>query len=149
MRLAQRLRQEGLEVYGFGERKVVEAFRNACNCFIYVVNLPEAAPEEKKDGTAPAGTVMEKKDSPNQAGKIIAGAIGEPDADGWYSLVSVGQRIQGAHPDLDPRSHGCANLITLVEKSGGFDVPNERCAVHVGREVAARKGSSAGKESAR
>ncbi len=135
-------------MYGFGERKVVEAFRNACNRFIYVENLPEAAPEEKKDGTAPAGTGMEKKDSPNQAGKIIAGAIGEPDADGWDSLVSVGQRIQGEHPDLDPRSYGCANLSTLVEKSGGFDVRKERGAVHVRRKAVARKGLAAGKGSA-
>ena len=28
-RLAQRLREEGLVVYGFGERKAIEAFRNA------------------------------------------------------------------------------------------------------------------------
>ena len=54
-RLAQRLREEGLEVYGFGERKAVKAFRNACNRFIYVENLLEAGPEEKKSGAAPAG----------------------------------------------------------------------------------------------
>ena len=35
-RLAQRLREEGIEVYGFGEKKTPEAFRNACNRFIYV-----------------------------------------------------------------------------------------------------------------
>ena len=32
-RLAQRLREDGLVVYGFGERKTPEAFRNACNQF--------------------------------------------------------------------------------------------------------------------
>ena len=146
-RLAQRLREEGLEVYGFGERKAVEAFRNACNRFIYVENLLEAEPEEKKDGAAPAGTAAPKKDPPSKARKIIAGAIGEPDADGWENLGSIGHRIQGAHPDFDPRSYGCANLSTLVEKSGGFDARKERGAVHVRRKVAARKGSSAGKGS--
>ena len=54
-RLAQRLRENGLEVYGFGERKTPESFRNACNRFIYVENLIEAG-VEKADGetSAPA-----------------------------------------------------------------------------------------------
>ena len=77
-RLAQRLREEGLEVYGFGERKAVEAFRNACTRFIYVENLLEAETDEKKDGGAPAKTAAQKKVSPSKARKIIAGAIGEP-----------------------------------------------------------------------
>ena len=147
-RLAQRLREEGLEVYGFGERKAVEAFRNACNRFIYVENLLDAGPEENKAGAAAARTAAQKKDPPSKARKIIAGAIGEPDADGWENLASVGHRIQGAHPDFDPRSYGCANLSTLVEKSGGFDIRKERGAVHVRRKVVARKGSGAGRGSA-
>ena len=147
-RLAQRLREEGLEVYGFGERKAVEAFRNACNRFIYVENLLVAGPGERKDGAVPAGTTAQNKDSPKRARKIIAGAIGDPDADGWENLASVGQRIQGAQPDFDPRSYGCANLSTLVEKSGDFDIRKERGAVHVRRKVAARKGSAVGKGSA-
>ena len=146
-RLAQRLREEGLEVYGFGERKAVEAFRNACNRFIYVENLLEVGAGDRKDGAEPAGAATLKKDPPNKAREIIAGAIGEPDVDGWENLGSVGQRIQGAHPDFDPRSYGCANLSTLVEKSGGFDVRKERGAVHVRRKVAARKGLVAGKRS--
>ena len=125
-RLAQRLREEGLEVYGFGERKAVEAFRNACNRFIYVENLLDADPEEKKGGATPARAAAQKKDPPSKARKIIADAIGEPDADGWENLSSVGSRIQGVHPDFDPRSYGCANLSRLVEKSGGFDIRKDR-----------------------
>ena len=72
-RLAQRLREEGLEIYGFGERKAVEAFRNACNRFIYVENLLEAEPEEKKDGAAPTRTAAHKKDPPEQGPKDHCG----------------------------------------------------------------------------
>ena len=147
-RLAQRLREEGLEVYGFGERKAVEAFRNACNRFIYVENLLDAEPEEKKGSATPAKAAAQKKAPPGKASKIIAGAIVEPDADGWENLANVGHRIQGAHPDFDPRSYGCANLSTLVEKSGGFDVRKEPGAVLVRRKVAAPKGSGAGQVSA-
>lgn len=45
-RLAQRLRENGKLVLGFGERKTPEAFRSACNRFIYVENLGPAATEE-------------------------------------------------------------------------------------------------------
>ena len=67
------------------------------------------------------------------------------DADGWENLGSVGQRIQGAHPDFDPRSYGCANFSTLVDRSGGFDIRKKAGRVHVRRNVAARKGAAASK----
>ena len=51
-RLAQRLREDGLVVYGFGERKTPEAFRNACSRFIYLENIVEAEPANKKSATA-------------------------------------------------------------------------------------------------
>ena len=144
-RLAQRLREEGLEVYGFGERQAVEAFRNACSRFIYVENLVEA---EAGKGSAEPAKNAERKDPPRKARKIIADAIGEPDADGWESLGSVGQRIQGAHPDFDPRSYGCANLSTLVERSGGFDIRKDSNNVHVRRKATARKGSGTASDAA-
>ena len=53
-RLAQRLREDGLPVYGFGERKTPEAFKNACNRFIYVENLVAASPD-KASAAAGAG----------------------------------------------------------------------------------------------
>jgi len=117
-RLAQRLREEGLEVYGFGERKAVEAFRNACNRFIYVENLTEAG-AEKDSGEGNAGKETEP---PSKAVKIIATAIEGSDDDGWANLSDVGKRILAAAPDFDPRSYGCRNLSTLVEKSGGFEI---------------------------
>jgi hypothetical protein len=45
-RLAQRLREEGLVVYGFGERKTPDAFVQACDKFIYNDVLRMAEPQE-------------------------------------------------------------------------------------------------------
>ncbi|MDT8343099.1 MAG: NYN domain-containing protein [Thermohalobaculum sp.] len=53
-RLSQRLREEGLKVYGFGERKTPEAFRNACTRFIYVENLGPDTPDDVKPDAGPA-----------------------------------------------------------------------------------------------
>ena len=50
-RLAARIREQGLDVYGFGEQKTPESFRRACKRFIYTENLlPQG------DGLVPSGT---------------------------------------------------------------------------------------------
>ena len=82
-RLAQRLREDGLPVYGFGERKTPEAFKNACNRFIYVENLVAASPDR---ASAAAGAGSEKKESPKKAVRIIARAMEDSDDDGWTHL---------------------------------------------------------------
>ena len=147
-RLAQRLREEGMDVYGFGERKTPEAFRNACNRFIYVENLLDDGSEDKNGGAPSTKTGEQKKHRPNKARKLIASAIGEPDDDGWENLGRVGHRIQGAQPDFDPRSYGCANLSTLVEKSGGFEIrKDESGAVHIRRKPARGQASGGTKKS--
>ena len=116
-RLAQRLREDGQLVYGFGERKAPETFRNACNRFIYVENLVEATME--KEGTD--GDTASMKESLKDAANIIAKALEETDDD-WTNLGTVGSRIVGAAPDFDPRTYGCSNLSTLVTKCGGFEM---------------------------
>ena len=135
-RLAQRLREDGLVVYGFGERKTPEAFRSACNRFIYVENLIEAE-EEKGDGkTAATPPSAAKKEPPSKAVKIIARALEESDDDGWVNLGIVGTRIFGTTPDFDPRTYGCPNLSALGTKSGGFEIrKGPGNAVHIRRKA--------------
>ena len=139
-RLAQRLREDGLVVYGFGERKTPEAFRNACSRFIYLENILEAEPET---GSAATGAARRKKKPPKKAVPIIAKAMEDGGDDGWVHLGTVGSRILGAAPDFDPRSYGCVNLSTLAEKSGGFEVrKGPGNAIHVRRKADA--GGTAG-----
>ena len=139
-RLAQRLREDGLQVYGFGERKTPEAFRNACTRFIYVENLVEAVAE--KGGASSTTATAAEKQPPSKAVKIVVKAMEGADDDGWVDLGSVGKLIYGAAPDFDPRTYGCPNLSTLVTRSGGFELlkePGE--SVYIRRKPAARKPS--------
>ena len=79
--------------------------------------------------------------------KIIAKAIEDSDDDGWVHLGGVGSRIQGAAPDFDPRTYGCPNLSTLVEKSCGFEVrKGPGNAVHIRRKAARRKAAATDSE---
>jgi NYN domain len=53
-RLASRLREQGADVYGFGEQKTPESFRQACRRFIYTENLlPEAQVVAPEEGPSP------------------------------------------------------------------------------------------------
>lgn len=114
-RLASRLREQGADVYGFGEKKTPEAFRQACKRFIFVENLIKPEIEGTSDGR--------KVLSPNKATDMIGKAMGdiEDDADGWYNLSPVGQRLYALYPDFDPRTYGKAKLVDLINATGDFE----------------------------
>jgi len=146
-RLAARLREEGAVVYGFGQKKTPEAFRNACTRFIYLENLAEAGAPESAETAAAAATADTKKEPPSKAIPVITKAIEESeDADGWAHLGGIGSRILGIAPDFDPRTYGCSNLSTLAEKSGGFEIrKGPGNAVHIRRKTTQRKAAAKAK----
>ena len=115
-RLALRLREEGLDVYGFGEHKTPESFRNSCKRFIYVENLEDPAAPPEKPAAPPKET-----ESLKNARAHIAKAIGNSDEE-WVNLAEVGQSIRNAVPDFDPRTWGCSNLSALVKRFERFEV---------------------------
>ena len=81
-RLAQRLREEGLTVYGFGERKTPDAFVKACDKFIYTEVLrAEAQVLEAVRLPTPAAAPA-KKVGPGRRGKpgAVAPANSAPSA---------------------------------------------------------------------
>lgn len=106
-RLAARIREQGLPVYGFGERKTPESFRQACTRFIYIDNL-----------MAPTSEISQQNQrrEPVEAVKLIAAAIADmdEDGDGWVTLGGVGSRLRNAYPDFDTRTYGRAKLSDLI-----------------------------------
>jgi len=111
-RLAARIREQGLDVFGFGERKTPESFRQACRRFIYTENLLGERPAEPKARQTPADAVP-----------LLKTAIAQMEADdGWVGLGALGQRLANLAPDFDERSYGVAKLSDLVRKSGAFDL---------------------------
>jgi len=122
-RLASRLREEGAAVYGFGEKKTPEAFRNACSRFIYIENLIEA--DEGEVGRGPSGIERDapKKEPPSKAVPLIRKAMEQAwDEEDWVDLAVVGSRLNHLAPDFDPRTYGCDKLLTVVQKTGKFTV---------------------------
>ena len=129
-RLASRIREEGVDVYGFGERKTPESFRQACTRFIYTENLSAPAAEETVPAgggrTAPAASApaASGKRKPAEAARLIATVISEldEDGDGWVTVSGLGDRLRNAYPDFDQRTYGHAKLSDLLRATGRFDV---------------------------
>jgi len=53
------------------------------------------------------------------------------DLNGWYFLGAVGSRLPVLMPDFDPRTYGCAKLVTLVERSEAFEVRRDNLKVYI------------------
>ncbi|MCC5986656.1 MAG: NYN domain-containing protein [Pararhodobacter sp.] len=114
-RLASRIREQGLDVYGIGQRKTPAAFRMACKRFIFVENLTGEPEPETRD--AP------RRDKPADAVPLILAAMQAIDKDQeWFALGPLGQTITANHPDFDSRTYGCAKLSDLVRKAGEFEI---------------------------
>ncbi len=143
-RLAARIREQGLDVYGIGEKKTPEAFRMACKRFIYVENLaaveepvrevkPDRAPAVETVSDVPRGT----KEAPAKAIPLIIAAMRAIDPEGeWYSLGQIGQYITQGAPDFDTRTYGSAKLSDLVRKISRFEVKSGPGGQLLARDVA-------------
>jgi len=118
-RLASRIREAGLTVYAFGEKKTPEAFVTACDKFIYTeVLLSEEETEQKLHKKS---TKKLRQDS--RLVMLIRNAIdANSDEDGWAELGSVGSNIVKQAPDFDPRNYGYKKLGELVKATELFDI---------------------------
>lgn len=130
-RLATRLREAGMKVFGIGERKTPEPFIVACDKFIYleIIN-PTAAPEPTapiKKKEKPSGSRIKKEDPDLQsqikrARRLIASSITDlADETGWAYLGDVGNLILKKQPDFDPRNYGFTKLTPFI-RSLDFEI---------------------------
>ena len=138
--LALRIREEGLSVFGFGEEKTPDAFRNACHKFIFtevlrplpsstipdttvVLSVPEKpalapSPESSPQPAAP------KKALPLQ---FVLQALDQASDDtGWANLAAFGSYLTKLQSDFDPRLYGFKKLSDLVKSKPHVFTVEER-----------------------
>lgn len=117
--LANRVRENGLDVIGIGEKKAPEALRNVCNRFILIENIVDEPVQAKaaESGRAPAGKI-----APVEAVPLILQAMDRIEQDDeWYALGQIGQYITSQHPDFDTRTYGKRKLSELVTELKRFE----------------------------
>ncbi|MBA0053941.1 NYN domain-containing protein [Streptomyces sp. AJS327] len=121
-RLAARIRESGLTVYGFGERKTPKPFVAACDKFIYTENLTYT----QTDGQLTGGLGRQDRSARLRDSALLSllrNVVEETSGDdGWAHLGNVGNLVRKRQPDFDPRSYGFPKLMPLVEATRDFEV---------------------------
>jgi uncharacterized LabA/DUF88 family protein len=103
-RLATRIREAGLSVYGFGEQKTPKPFVAACDKFIYTEILRKPSP----------GSLLAPVQAPLKP--LLSSAItAAAQEDGWARLAMVGELVLKKDPSFDPRNFGFKKLGELVK----------------------------------
>ena len=127
-RLAARIREQGVTVYGFGERKTPRPFITACDKFVYFDVLNTAGEQKEAEALAAPKTTAAKP-APAKAAldraalDMLAKAVtASADEDGRANLARVGAHLAKQSPDFDARNYGFPRLSDLVEASGIVEV---------------------------
>jgi len=118
-RLASRIREQGVKVYGFGEKKTPSPLVTACDKFTYTEILTRDY--ESQGGKESLNTRQLRQDS--QLVRMLREAVDAvADENGWAYLGSVGQQISKQRPSFDPRNYGYSKLGELVDAIGLFEI---------------------------
>jgi uncharacterized LabA/DUF88 family protein len=135
-RLATRLREAGMKVFGLGEKKTPTAFISACDKFIYLEILAKDKMTEEEVATPtrskpratallPTETNGKQPISPITRNfvKLISDSINDvADESGWTFLGDLGNILLKKQPNFDPRNYGFNKLVLLLKSLKQFDV---------------------------
>ncbi|KAK4031780.1 NYN domain-containing protein [Parachaetomium inaequale] len=142
-RLATRIRESGLVVYGFGERKTPKPFVVACDKFIYFENLNITPPDDPAPPATPTAgpqvssanvlTVTHRRAPSTTSGpgstidakleqQLRDAVEASSDEEGWANLAKVGALITKQRPDFDPRTYGHLKFSEVVIATNAFDI---------------------------
>lgn len=122
-KLASRLRESGVFVYGFGEKKTPSPFVTACDKFIYTEVL--RAKSDENEAIAKKSSNQLKQDT--KLVNLLRNAVqASSDDSGWAHLAPVGSNIAKQSPDFDPRNYGYSKLGELVSATKLFDLEERK-----------------------
>ncbi|HMO62076.1 MAG TPA: NYN domain-containing protein [Ferruginibacter sp.] len=126
-RLALRLREAGMKVFGIGQKKTPNPFIVACDKFIYLEVIASASdtaepevPGKPASVKAPVKPTVEKINK--RTIQLIATSIDDlADENGWAFLGEVGNLLLKKQPNFDPRNFGFPKLTALIRSLSQFE----------------------------
>lgn len=139
-RLATRIRENGLSVFGFGRKHAPKAFVNACERYIYVENLttpaepvPVAAAIKEDSNTPPVVIPKPQNGRGSQTAEVaklksllLRAYTNVADEDGWALLSRIALYLRSNHSDFDPRNYGASNFIKLLQTIETFELAQRK-----------------------
>lgn len=149
-RLATRIREDGLAVYGFGRQDAAKAFVQACDTYIFIQNLlapPPLPGEDLPDESSGAANGNTSADS-TVASSVVPNAslpksAGTPDLkrlnnlllraytnvtneDGWALVSRMEQYLRENHSELNPSNYGASTFFKLLGRMQSFAVAQRK-----------------------
>ena len=139
-RLATRLREAGMKVYGMGEKKTPKPFIVACDKFVYIEVIraaaKQAAEAAKKKEEAQAKKTAKKENkkcqtssspAPEEIVELIAESVEDLcEEDGLAHMGKLGNLLLKKQPDFDPRNYGFSKLHKLIDYTKAFETKYEQ-----------------------
>ena len=122
--LAQRIREEGLPVYGFGTAKTPLGFRQACTRFFDVAALQMA--DDDASESEPSSELTLQRPVDDELIGLLGNAYktSKRDDEGYASLSEMGQRAT-AVSSFAARNYGFTRLSDLIRAIPNFEVKAE------------------------
>jgi len=123
-RLATRLREAGMQVFGIGEKKTPESFIVACDKFIYIEILKYQTEGIESELTESKSSQKDNIDKITpKVIRLISSTISDlADDDGWAFLGDVGNLLQKKQPNFDSRNYGFQKLTPLINSINKFEI---------------------------
>jgi len=119
-KLATRLREAGMKVYGIGEKKTPDPFIVACDKFIYLEILKTDT--EITDGKSKSKKSNVDKITPKVIHLLKNSVSDVADEEGWAFLGDVGSIILKKQPNFDSRNFGFEKLTPLFKSLNQFEI---------------------------
>lgn len=122
-KLASRLRESEVLVFGVGEKKTPISFRNACDDFIFTENLGAESISSPSSGAVIKATTPEKSNVSELIPVLKKAWEQYQDDDGWANVSSAGSFVKRSTPDFDPRTYGATKLPEIIQSlSNDFEM---------------------------
>ncbi len=128
-RLAIRLREAGMKVYGMGEKKTPKPFIVACDKFVYIEVIRAAAQRaaQQEREVAAARNRKESVRSSDGVPADIVELIAESletlaEEDGYVQMGKLGSLLVKMQPDFDPRNYGFSKLSKMIKAIDRFQI---------------------------
>ncbi|MCH9740010.1 MAG: NYN domain-containing protein [Epsilonproteobacteria bacterium] len=120
--VVMRVQQEGIKVFGFGEKKTPQAFMAACSQFIFTENLMQNINSPTSEPSQPVKKTTKDLKNDKWLLNLFKNAhLQTMDEFGWSNLADLGTYINN-NSSFSPVNYGYKKLSNLLRAIDIFDI---------------------------